>query len=164
MKFSYLSALALGGLLAASTGCSDDPDTDGTSNAVCSSDMFDKYGVDAFLAVNDRIIELSVAAPTAMVGDSFQTLAAQPAARVEEFRTNLANFLVFVYGGPNNYTGPDMETAHTGLNITSDQYDFFVTDVVVPALADNGVPMEDIQNCFAPPVLDEDFKNSIIDR
>jgi hypothetical protein len=164
LKYSHLTALALAGALAVAAGCSDDPDTDEMTNASCSSEMFDKYGVDAFLAVNDRIIELSVAAPTSMVGPTFQQLAAQPAERVEEFRANLANFLVFVYGGPNNYDGPSMEAAHNGLNITSEQYDFFVTDVIVPALADSGVPEEDITDCFAPPVLDENFKNSIVNR
>lgn len=142
----------------------DDTDMDDTDEPVasCSGDMFDKYGVNAFLAVNDSIIAYAVAAPTAEVGTSFQTLAGEGETRVTEFTTNLANFLVMVYGGPDNYAGPTMEAAHAGLNITSDQYDWFIVNVVVPALADNGVPEADITNCFAPPVTDAAFKASIV--
>ena len=139
-------------------GCGGDDETD------CTEQMFEKYGTTAFLAVNNSIIDYAVAAPTSSVGTSFQDLAAAGTTRVEEFRGNLANFLVFVYGGPNNYQGPSMEDAHEGLAITSDQYDYFVTSVIVPALTDNGVPMEDINNCFAPPVLDADFKASIVNQ
>ena len=128
----------------------------------CTSAMFEKYGETAFLAVNDSIIANAVAAPTSEVGTSFQDLAAAGEERVEEFRGNLAAFLVMVYGGPANYSGPSMEDAHAGLAITSDQYDYFVTEVVVPSLAENGVPTSDIQNCFAPPVVDPDFKASIV--
>jgi hypothetical protein len=139
-------------------------DDDGTPDAGvdCSTQMFDKYGLDAFVAVNDAIIAASVAAPTAMVGTSFQDLAAAGDERVQEFTTNLANFLVLVYGGPDNYTGPSMVEAHTGLDITEDQYTYFVTQIIVPVLTDAGVSSDDITNCFAPPVLDPDFKATII--
>jgi hypothetical protein len=144
----------------------DDGADDGTepdaAPVACSSQMFEKYGQDAFLAVNDAIIAASVAAPTAMVGTSFQDLAAAGEERVAEFTANLAAFLVFVYGGPNNYTGPSMEDAHEGLNITSEQYDYFVTDIIVPVLTEAGVSEDDITDCFAPPVVDPAFKASIV--
>jgi hypothetical protein len=176
MRLNLVCALALA-LATGSAACGDDDATDGgggadagggggadAGGASCATDMFEKYGVDAFLAVNDSIIEKSVAAPTSAVGTSFQDLAAQDPKRVQEFTTNLANFLVQVYGGPENYTGPSMEEAHGGLNITSEQYDYFITSIVVPALSENGVPQADIENCFAPPVVDPAFKNSIINR
>ena len=140
----------------------DDGDGPDAAPVNCTAEMFGKYGQDAFLAVNDAIIAASVAAPTAMIGTSFQDLAAAGEERVEEFRANLAAFLVFVYGGPNNYTGPTMEEAHEGLNITSDQYDYFVTEIIVPVLTDAGVEEDDITNCFAPPVVDPAFKASIV--
>jgi hypothetical protein len=63
------------------------------------------------------------------------------------------------------YTGPqDMTAAHVGLNITSEQYDYFVLSVVVPALTDNGVPMEDVSSCFAPILVDPAFKSSIVGK
>jgi len=172
----YALALAIGAA-GFTTACGGDDDDDGAGTpdsgaagtpdaaaASCSSEMFGQYGVDAFLLVNDSIIDLSVAAPTSAVGTSFQDLAAQGSKRVEEFRANLAAFLVSVYGGPNNYGGPTMEAAHEGLAITSEQYDYFIASVVVPALSENGVAQADIENCFAPPVVDTAFKNSIINR
>ncbi len=152
-------------LLAAAACGGDDDGGSGDADAApaaCSAEMFDKYGVDAFLAVNDSVIELAVAAPTSEVGTSFQDLAAEGETRVEEFRANLAAFLVMVYGGPADYDGPTMEDAHAGLEITSEQYDFFVVNIIVPALSDNGVPQADIDDCFAPPVVDPAFKASIV--
>jgi hypothetical protein len=170
MRSNVLMAIALAAASAALLACSGDDDDDGGAApdaappASCSSQMFSKYGADAFLAVNDSIIDKAVAAPTSAVGTSFQELTAQPAERVAEFRANLAAFLVAVYGGPDDYEGPTMEEAHEGLAITSEQYDYFVASVVVPALADNGVPTSDIEDCFAPPVTDPAFKSSIIDK
>lgn len=152
---SVLAITACGG-----DDASDAPDAEVARN--CAGEMFDTYGEPAFLAVNDSIIDLAVAAPTSMLGTSFQDLAAEGGARVEAFRTNLANFLVLAYGGPNNYTGPSMADAHANLGITQAQYDYFITEVVVPALADNGVPEADITECFAPPVTDPDFVGDIV--
>lgn len=172
MRLDLLCALVLAGGLAA---CGGDDDAGGAPDASsddgsepdaapvnCTAQMFDKYGQAAFLKVNDDIIAASVAAPTAMIGTTFQDLAAAGADRVEEFRANLAAFLVFVYGGPNNYTGPTMEEAHEGLDITSEQYDYFVTEIIVPVLTADGVSEDDIANCFAPPVVDPAFKASIV--
>lgn len=159
-----LSTFSLLAMFAA--GCGDDgpadaPDAEPAPRE-CAGDMFDTYGEAAFLAVNDSIIELAVAAPTSMVGTSFQDLAAQGDARVAEFRTNLANFLVLAYGGPDNYDGPSMADVHAGLGITRAQYDYFIAEVVVPALVENGVPTADITECFAPPVTDPDFVDDIV--
>lgn len=139
-------------------------DTGGDTGEACSTMMFDKYGMAAFVAVNNSIIDLAVAAPEAEIGTTFTALAAEGGPRVEEFRTNLANFLVLVYGGPDNYTGPTIAEAHVGLGITSDQYDYFVSDVIVPALMENGVEMDDITGCFAPPVTDPAFKAMIVEE
>jgi len=129
----------------------------------CTKDMYQKYGEAAFLKVNDAIIAKAVAAPTSKLGTSFKKLAKKKAA-TERVRKNLAAFLVKVYGGPDTYQGADMETAHKGLKITSDQYDWFIGNVVVPALKENGVTEDDITNCFAPPVTDPSFKASIVGK
>jgi hypothetical protein len=118
----------------------------------CSSMMYGKYGMAAFTAVNNSIITKAVAAPTASVGTTFQGLTQQQAATLT---TNLGAFLVVAYGGPNAYQGKTMLAAHQGLNITEAQYDYFISNVVVPALSDNGVPTADIMNCFAPPVTEK---------
>jgi hypothetical protein len=156
------SALALG---ACGSDADDGDMNEETQGTQCSSTMFDKYGADAFLAVRDSIVAKALAAPTDKLGDSFQNFAgAATQAQIQTFQDHLAAFLVMVYGGPRNYSGRSMEEAHAGLGITSDQYDYFITEVVVPALSESGVPSDDISNCFAPPVTDASFKASIVDR
>lgn len=133
---------------------------------------WETYGVNAFVAVNESIFTNVVneltASGTTNLGNSFSSVSDFPT-----FKGNLAAFLVYVYGGPSSikytdnvtYIGPqDMTEAHTGLNITSAQYDFFLTNIVVPALTTNGVPVNDVNSCFAPPLVDSAFKASIINK
>ncbi len=63
------------------------------------------------------------------------------------------------YNGPQN-----MVEAHTGLAITSAQYDYFIASIVVPALTTSGVPSTDVSSCFAPVVTDATFKASIVGK
>ena len=179
MRASRIALVTIAALTCA-TGCSDDDDdatTDpptGPGAALrCTSsgkNAWETYGATAFVAVNEKIFELVTAEleanGEANLGGSFagvQDLAT--------FKGNLAAFLVFVYGGPTSiqytdgktYAGPqDMREAHAGLGITSAQYDYFVANVVVPALTGSGVPMDDVSSCFAPPVVDASFKASIV--
>jgi hypothetical protein len=178
MIVSRLHLATLVGLSVAVLGCGGDDDakapTTGPGAALkCTSsgkNAWETYGVTAFVAVNEKIFELVGAELTANgsknVGDSF--------AGVDDFPTfkgRLAAFLVFVYGGPTSiqytdgktYDGvQDMKAAHAGMGITSAQYDYFVANVVVPALTGNGVPAGDVSSCFAPPVVDAAFKASIV--
>jgi truncated hemoglobin YjbI len=115
----------------------------------CSQQMFTKYTAAGFTAVNNKIIEKALAAPTASVGGSFQALSA---AQKTTLSSNLAAFLIQAYGGPKNYTGKSMKAAHMGLAITEAQYDYFIMNAVVPALTESGVSMADVGSCFAPAV------------
>jgi len=126
---------------------------------------FDTYGA-AFVKVRDAIIantaaELANKEPG--FGHSFDAVAADPA-KLKTLSDNLADFLVFVYGGPNNYKGKSMTDAHAALGITQPQYDFFLTNQIVKALADNGVPQKDIDTCFAPPLVDPAFVKTIVTK
>ena len=147
--------------------------SNGTKNA------FDTYGASAFVAVNEQIFtnvgaEIS-AHGTANLGDAFTKIGSgnPPSTKdnLAAFKGNLAAFLVFTFGGPsqitytdnNVYYGPqDMAQSHMGLNITSAQFDYFVSSIVVPALTAKGVPMNDISSCFAPPLVDPNFKALIV--
>ncbi len=147
-------------LMMTAVGCgSDDPEPPAGE---CSSEMFAKYKQAGFEAVNSEILanigEVSAMNPSP-IGDSFVGLSQTDIDRIE---ANLLDFLIFVYGGPNNYEGESMEDAHVGLNITSEQYDAFVGMVIVPALQTVGVEAADISDCFAPPVTDPDFKASMV--
>ncbi len=148
---------------------------------------FETYGATAFVAVNEEIFTLVNAEVTANgttnLGDSFSKIGSgTPASTTDNaaaFKGNLAAFLVFAYGGPTSiaytdnkmYPGQqDMVTAHTGLNITSAQFDYFVSNVVVSALTNSGVKHgaggsadpNDVTSCFAPVVTSAAFKASVV--
>ena len=186
-----MMALALAGCVAMSlAGCGDDDDDNagaaGTTGAAgnngvgtgpgsalkCESsgkNAYETYG-SAFGAVNDAIIANVTSEITANgdtnLGPSFSNSlkGGQLKNNPESFKQNLADFLVFAYGGPNNYKGRSMEAAHTGLAITQAQYDYFITNVVVKALTDKGVPMGDVTSCFAGPVTDASFVATIVGK
>ncbi len=130
----------------------------------CSSQMYDKYKQAGFEAVNKNIIA-NVGTVSAMtpspIGDSFK--GATPA-QVAAIEASLLDFLVMVYGGPNNYKGRSMKDSHAALAITKEQYDAFIGMIVVPALSKAGVPEADINNCFAPPVVDPAFVADIVTK
>jgi hypothetical protein len=148
---------------------------------------FETYGSAGFVAVNEEIFTLVTAEITANgttnLGDSFGKVGTGvPASASDDlptFKGKLAAFLVFAYGGPTKitytdgktYDGPqDMVEAHTGLGITSAQYDYFVTNIIVPALIGKGVKHgagtaadpDDVASCFAPIVTNAAFKASIV--
>lgn len=181
---------AAGVMLAAMQGCGSDSDSSvpetvakGPGAALkCTSsgmDAFDTYKAAGFVAVNKAIVANVVAElnknSTTNLGDSFTKVGSGvPASTTDDMATfegKLAAFLVYAYGGPTSitytdskvYSGlQDMKAAHIGLAITSDQYDYFITNQVVPALTDSGVTEADVTSCFAPIVTDKAFKASIV--
>jgi hypothetical protein len=145
MRFLILSALVL-----FAVGCGGGTTTpDAGTPAVT---MYSKYKEAGFVAVNNSIITKAAAAPTASVGTSFSTLTA---AQVDKLKTNLGAFLIKAYGGPDNYKGASIKSSHAALAITEAQYDYFITEVVVKSLKENGVTDEDITNGFAPAVTEK---------
>ncbi len=178
------TCLALIAIFAAAGCGADQPTTTMGPGAAlqCSSsgkNAWQTYGAGAFVAVNQAIFanvgaEL-MAHGTTNVGDSFTKIGSgKTDSTVDDgatFEGKLAAFLVYAYGGPDHiqytdgktYNGvQDMAMAHAGLGITSAQYDYFITNIVVPSLASSGVPMTDISSCFAPIVTDANFKASIV--
>jgi hypothetical protein len=142
-------------------------------------DAWDTYGATAFVAVNESIFANVNAdigdAGTANLGPAFTEIGSgNPPSTTDDlptFKGKLAAFLVYAYGGPTSivytdgktYSGlQNMVTAHTGLAITTDQYNYFISNVVVPALTSNGVLSDDVSSCFAPVVTDPTFVASIV--
>jgi hypothetical protein len=142
-------------------------------------DAWDTYGAAAFVKVNQSIFANVTAqladAGSTNLGDSFSKIGTgMPASTTDDaatFEGKLAAFLVYAYGGPTSimytdgktYDGvQDMTAAHLGLAITMDQYNYFIANIVVPALTSNGVPMSDVTSCFAPVVTDASFVASIV--
>jgi|GEM_PF-1655023 len=143
------------------------------------------YGAAGFVAVNKNILKNINAEITASgtknLGDSLTKIGSGVPASTQDnaatFEGKLAAFLVYAYGGPTSiqytdnktYTGlQDMTVAHTGLAITSAQYNYFVSNIIVPALVAAGVPADndggtnDISSCFAPVILDPAFIATIV--
>lgn len=146
---------------------------------------FATYGAAGFVAVNKAIVanvgaEI-MANGTTNLGTSFTKIGSgNPPSTTDDaatFEGKLAAFLVYAYGGPESitytdgktYSGvQDMVAAHTGLAITNDQYLYFVSNIVVPALVDSGVKAgqgdgaDDVGSCFAPIVTSPAFIASIV--
>jgi hemoglobin len=74
-------------------------------------------GYDALAAVTDDFIGRLATDPKE--GRFFVGLSTDSKVRV---RQHVVDFLCVATGGPCKYTGRDMETAHTGLNITEDDW------------------------------------------
>lgn len=141
-----------------SSGGVDESSTGGSA-AVCETDVCATYGA-AVPAVSEAIVMQAAADPLFM--DDFAPLVAAGDEAVQAFIDSLAAFISDAYGCTEGaYTGPSMEAAHTGLDITQEEYDAFI-GLIAGVLTDAGVPETDITACFAPPLVDPDFVATIV--
>ena len=139
---------------ASTTDAAETTGVDGTCADLCRN-----YEA-AFPTVASDITDKAATDPMFM--SDFAPLVAQGAPAVDAFKESLANFISDAYGcSMAAYTGPSMEAAHAGLGITQLEYDAFIA-LIVDVLTDNGVPQQDISDCFAPPLVDPSFANTII--
>jgi hypothetical protein len=193
LSAKYL-VLILGFAACSSNSSSGSPDAAGQlgpgASLKCDSsgkNAWETYGATAFVAVNESIFTNVTAEITANgttnLGTPFTEVGTgTPAAASDDiatFKGKLAAFLVYAYGGPTSimytdgktYQGvQDMTDAHTGFDITSAQFTYFVSNIVVPSLTGNGVPHgsggsaspNDVTSCFAPVVTDATFMASIV--
>ena len=105
---------------------------------------------------------VNAAATDPEFSDFFAPLVAKGDAAVNAFKASLTNFISDAYGcSKNTYTGPSMEVAHKGMNITDKQYNDFV-GLCAEQLVANKVPSDYVTACFAPTLLDKDLKSSIV--
>lgn len=140
------------------TSTDADPDTS-TGAAACATDVCTTYGA-AVPDVASAIVDMAAADPMFMA--DFAPLVAEGPDAVMEFKTSLANFISDAYGcSEGAYTGPSMEAAHAGLDITQAEYDAFI-GLIVAVLVDFQVPEDDINLCFAPPLVDAAFVATIV--
>ncbi|WP_181234259.1 hypothetical protein [Enhygromyxa salina] len=139
-------------------GDGDPGDGDG-DNMECMTDVCATYGA-AVPTVAGQIVDMAAVDPLFM--DDFAPLVAQGPAAVDAFKASLANFISDAYGCTTDaYTGPTMEVAHAGMAITQEEYDAFL-GLIVGVLSGAGVPDDDINFCFAPPLVDPTFAATII--
>lgn len=62
----------------------------------------------------------------------------EPPEKLQDLKKHLAYFLEMGSGGPQRYTGRDMKSAHTGMNISAEEY-MSATDDIIAALEAAGV-------------------------
>lgn len=137
----------------------DDPDTGSTGVATCQTDICATYGPAVPLVVG-QIVDEAAADPMFMA--DFAPLVAMGTPAVDAFKASLTAFISDAYGcSMDTYTGPSMEDAHEGMGITQEEYDAFV-GLIAGVLSSNGVPDDDINLCFAPPLVDPAFAATIV--
>ncbi len=89
--------------------------------------LYERLGGNASIkAVVDKFIEY-VAMDTTINSFFSGTIANN---RVDALKMNLVNQIGQASGGPEKYTGKDMVTAHTGMNIQDKHFDALVGDLV----------------------------------
>lgn len=133
--------------------------TDTTVDTTCQTDICATYGA-AVPAVAAGIVQAAATDP--MFSDDFAPLVAEGEPAVEAFTASLANFISDAYGCTTGaYTGPSMEAAHAGMNITQEDYDAFI-GLIAGVLDGAGVPADDINYCFAPPLVAPAFVATIV--
>lgn len=125
----------------------------------CMTDICATYGA-AVPDVASEIVDRAATDP--QFADDFAPLVAEGDEAVAAFKESLTFFISDAYGCSDGlYTGPSMEAAHAGMGITQEEYDSFIV-LIAGVLSDAGVPDEDISQCFAPPLVDPAFANTII--
>ena len=140
------------------TDTDTDSDTDTDAN-MCTTDVCATYG-SAVPLVAKQITETAAADPE--FAPFFAPLVAEGDAAVADFETSLANFISDAYGCTSGaYTGPSMPDAHHGMAITQAQYDDFI-GMIAGILTSDGVPDDDVNFCFAPPLQDPVFSATIV--
>lgn len=98
--------------------------------------LFERLGgLKGIEAIVDDIVELHMSNPN--VKSRFLPLKDNPE-HFAEVRQHLISFLAFGSGGPVEYKGKDMTSAHKGMNISNGEY-MTVVDDIMAALDKNNI-------------------------
>ncbi len=117
----FVLALAVGMSL---TACNDDK----VSYEIDPNSLYSRLGgFDAISAVTDQFLA-NVAADN-VINARFAATVANPA-RLQLLRNNLVDQICEAAGGPCKYKGLNMRAAHTGMNITEQEFNALVADLV----------------------------------
>ncbi len=117
-RSSLILALMLGFIPAGVLNSLAVPSPGAAPQAAAQDSLYKRLGgYDALAAVTDDFIGRLATDPKE--GRFFVGLSTDSKVRV---RQHVVDFLCVATGGPCKYTGRDMETAHTGLNITEDDW------------------------------------------
>ena len=144
-----LSAILLGSTLFVASCKKDDDDTTTTEETTTPTPTPSLYtrlgGVNAISAVTDKF--LSNVAGDAAINARFSATVADPY-RLQLLRNNLIDQICAGSGGPCQYKGKTMLAAHTGMNITTAEFNALVGDLVA-ALDFYSVPTQEKNELLA---------------
>jgi hemoglobin len=139
----YVFGLALTVLVVGSVGCTGD---DGEPKAGVTpapvEGLYDRVGEQKLRAVVNDTVDLSAKDPKVALDRAGQAAgwSATPE-NVADFKRGLFQFVAAASGGPQEYRGKDMVTAHRGMNITDEQFDAMMSHLEA-AMEKNGVPAD----------------------
>lgn len=85
-------------------------------------------GIDGITAIVDEVVEAHMTNPA--VKARFLPLKDNPK-HFGDVRQHLINFFAAGSGGPEQYTGKDMQTAHRGMNISKGEYMSVIDDILL---------------------------------
>jgi len=100
--------------------------------------LYDRLGGEpTIVALVDDLTERSMADPrvnfsrTNVKGSWFgaATSWSQTPENIDRFKRHMVEFLTLASGGPSQYTGRDMRTAHKGMRISNTEFDAMVGDI-----------------------------------
>ncbi len=135
------------------------PAVDTTPNPECGETICVKYGA-AMPIIGSNIVDAAAVDPNFQA--DFAPLVAQGPQAIEDFKESLTNFMSDAYGCTSGaYSGPSMQAAHKGMKITQQEYDAFIA-LIAEELVEIGIPLADVEDCFAPPLIDPAFADTII--
>jgi hemoglobin len=141
-------ALLLAGALAVGTGCQDkDKEMDKDSGSMSASmdksgkSLYDRLGGEkAISKVVDDFVALGAPDPKVnFTRKGHPNHWEATPENVAKLKKRLVEFIAMAAGGPNNYKGRDMVTAHRGMEITEAEFNALAADLSA-ALDKNKVP------------------------
>ncbi|MEZ4798984.1 MAG: group 1 truncated hemoglobin [Flavobacteriales bacterium] len=139
MKQKILFLAMLSGVLLISS-CKKDEEEPAATAPTETPTLYTRLGgIEAITAVTDQFLANVVADP--VVNGSFSATVADPY-RTQLLRFNLIDQICAASGGPCQYKGKTMLEAHQGMNITQEQFDALVGDLVA-ALDQFSVPAQE---------------------
>jgi hemoglobin len=149
MSARHLTVLTLSLVIGLSVGCSgssstrDSGDRKGqASSSSSTSELYNRVGEQKLRAVVSDTVDMSAKDPKVALDRAGRAAgwSATPE-NVEDFKRGLFQFVAAATGGPQEYRGKDMVTAHKGMNITNEQFDALLSHLQA-AMDKNQVPQD----------------------
>ena len=141
MSTRSLIGLTFALLVASALGCSrTSSDVDRTSSQT--NDLYSRVGEQKLRAVVNDTVDMAAKDPKVALDRAGKAAgwSATPQ-NVEDFKRGLFHFVAAATGGPQEYKGKDMASAHKGMNITNEQFDAMVSHLQA-AMDKNRVPQD----------------------